>query len=193
MIGIFGGSFNPIHIAHLILSEDLIVNQGFNKVQFLPCWKQPLKDQTSFVSFEHRLNMLKIATQANQHFSILDIEADLPKPSYTYNTLIELQKRGYKDFCFITGADNLNIITSWYKYRELLNEFQILFLLRPSFVLPKRYKKIGKEKLLKTRLLDISSTEIRRRLKQDLSCKEMLPRGVHEYIKREKLYTNEED
>ena len=105
MIGIFGGSFNPIHIGHLILAQDLISDGRISDVYFMPCYAQPLKEEDDLFSFDKRCEWIKRAIMGKPHLLLLDIEKDLPKPNYTYNTLKALEEQGFPPFCFIMGGD----------------------------------------------------------------------------------------
>lgn len=171
MIGIYGGSFNPVHIGHLIVAEDLVANGKVREVYFLPCYSQPLKQNYELMDFDVRCRLILDAISDTSYFHLLDIEQHLPKPNYTYNTLVEIRKRVFPPFCFIMGADNLHIIKSWYKYEELFREFKILVIARPGFKIPDDYSQIGQEEIIPTRLVDISSTEIRERMKNGLPCR----------------------
>lgn len=192
-IGIFGGRFDPIHIGHLIVAQDLLDRVGLEKVLFLVSHNPPHKSVEA--PFQDRYRMVQLAISSNPKFEVTDIEWRLNlKKSYTVLVLKEL-KKDYPDseFYFIMGYDQFIKLPTWYKVGEL-------FKLAKLIVLQRLTEKNGDETLpykegvlfIRQRIVEISSTEIRERLRMGKSVKYLLPESVHEYIKRKKLYVRAE-
>ncbi|NLY62768.1 MAG: nicotinate (nicotinamide) nucleotide adenylyltransferase [Erysipelothrix sp.] len=118
-VGLFGGSFDPIHKAHIKLAEMVLAKTDLDEIWFVLAYDQPLKSDHN-ANFSDRANMIKLAISHNSKLKLCEIEKDLPKPSYTYNTIIELQKKyPNNQFKWIMGADSLASLNQWYKYQEL--------------------------------------------------------------------------
>jgi nicotinate-nucleotide adenylyltransferase len=181
--GIFGGNFNPVHKGHLILANDALKILNLEKILFVPAWKAPLKDVTISVSFKHRYNMLKLATSKTNFFEVLDLESKIKGISYTYYTLKELLKTE-KDLCLLIGEDQAINFKEWHKWEEILKLVDIYVFKRS-----KKNQKYPKEfRSLNTRIIEISSTDIRDRIKNGKPVGTLLPEGVLDYIKEHKLY-----
>jgi len=193
-IGIYGGSFNPVHKGHTSLAK-FIVEKGFvDELWLLVSPLNPLKQTSSndIASYEHRIQMAELATESVKGVKVSDFESRLPIPSYTVNTLKALTK-AYPEhtFALIIGADNLQCIGRWYKHEEIMSNYDILVYRRPGYdidkeTLPKRVK------LVDTPLYDISSTQIRHAVKsenEDLQ-KQWIDERVKKYIKDQNLYLN---
>ncbi|MCH5318990.1 MAG: nicotinate-nucleotide adenylyltransferase [Paramuribaculum sp.] len=190
-VGLFGGSFNPVHIGHLIIGSHIASSDEVDEVWFVLSPTNPLKVNAEFenISEHHRLNMLKIALESidNPKIKLCDIELSMPRPSYTINTLTEL-KRQHPDILFkwIIGSDNLHKFDNWKATDEILDNFGLLVYPRPGEIAP--LIQSGKIKQINAPMLDISSTMIRDGIKarKDMSC--CLPYGVSKYIKLHNLY-----
>lgn len=199
-IGIYGGTFDPIHIGHLIIAEQTREILNLNKIIFLPNGNPPHK--TSIKSDKvHRLNMIKKAIENNENFEVSDLETRKEGVIYTYDTIIEFKKIYSDDIYFIMGEDSLINLNKWYRYQDLVNICK--FVVIPRIVSEKNInnidymKKYIKEELkasleqfliLNFPILDISSTIIRKNIAQKKSVKYLLPEKVIKYIYEEKLY-----
>jgi nicotinate-nucleotide adenylyltransferase len=185
-IGIFGGAFDPIHIGHIILAQDVWENVKLDKIIFLVNYKPPHKE--TYASFDDRFNMVKLATSGFEYFEASDFEAvENIVPSYTVNVLEKLkEKLNEAEFYLIIGADQYQALPSWYNYNRLLEMVNFIVLKRPGWEL----KPIFSEKVifLDERLIDISSTEIRERVKQGKSIRFFVPERVSDYILKKGLY-----
>jgi nicotinate-nucleotide adenylyltransferase len=183
--GVFGGNFNPVHTGHLILASDALSLLRLEKVLFIPAWTPPFKENIPSIPFKDRYNMLRIATSGKNCFEVLDIEGKKKGISYTYQTLKELLKKE-KKLCLLIGEDQAADFTKWYKWEEILNIVDV-FVFKRS----KEYKKFPEKlKPLNSRIIEISSTEIRNKIKKGEPVDFLVPEEVLKYIKEHKLYIN---
>lgn len=196
-IGILGGTFNPIHIGHLLLAEQARETYELDQVLVMPSGQSYMKSEDIIISKEHRINMVKLAIENHPYFSLSTIETDREGNTYTYETLLELKKQMPEaDFYFILGADNLFTIEKW---REVTTIFQNCILIA-AVRDDKNFEMISQKatllsecygaeiRLLPERIFDVSSTEIRNKIAKGKSVKYMLPEPVIDYIKKHKLY-----
>lgn len=185
-IGIFGGTFDPIHIGHIILAQDVWEHVQLNKILFVVNYHPPHKEV--YTSFEHRFNMVRLAISNHKEFIASDIEkAQNISPSYTYHTICKLKETIPKsELHLIIGTDQYNSFQSWYKYKEILEMVKLIVLRRPGYNPPEKYS--NNVVFVDERLIDISSTEIRERVRKGKSIKFMVPEAVEEYIITNKLY-----
>ena len=193
MIGIFGGSFNPVHLGHTNLSQWL-VSQGYvERVWLMVSPQNPLKQQNDLLDERIRLHLANIAVKNLKGVEVSDFEIRLPKPTYTYKTLAALSS-AYPDeeFALIIGADNWLIFNKWANYRYILDNFSII-------VYPRRGFEIKNEDLPDNVLLvsapifPYSSTEVRKAINSgNPACKKMLHGEVLDEIRREGLYMKRE-
>lgn len=197
-IGIMGGTFDPIHIGHLLLGEFAYENFHLDEIWFLPNGNPPHKTtDESGVSLDDRIEMVKLATDDVPYFRMNLYEASSKKHSYTYSTMRALREM-YPDheFFFILGADSLFSIEQWKNFREIFPSCTILAAMRDdkdteSMQAQIRYlnEKYGADiRLLQAPLVEISSTTIRRRAEKGLSIRYMVPDVVSEYIQSNALY-----
>ena len=177
--GIFGGSFNPIHNGHISLARQLREKAGLDEVWLMVSPQNPLKATADLLDDESRMEMARLAVAGKKGIIASDYEMHLPKPSYTWNTLQAL-KQDYPDreFVLMIGGDNWQLFDKWYRADDIRNEFQII-------VYPRRGCEGGIDGL---ELIDISSTEIRERIKAGKSIKQLVPKAVAEYINEHNLY-----
>ena len=189
--GIFGGTFNPIHYGHLMICEYLKEELGLDKIIFIPTGNPPHKDLD--VSARARYEMVKLAISSNPTFEISDIETNRIKLSYTVDTVRDLKKI-YKDekLFFLIGLDTLFQLKTWKKIEELSGEIEFVVALRPKYI---DIKEINRElkflrenygtkvEIIHTPLYEISSTELRDRIKEEKSVRYLIPEEVVNYIK----------
>ena len=186
-----GGVFDPIHCGHLFAAEEARVEFKLDEVIFVPC-RQPAHKRGNGISDpEDRYLMTVLATSNNQFFEVSKVELNRPGPSYSIDTVKEFLKKyhhGVKIF-FITGADAFLEVDSWYKSEELIKLCQFVAATRPGYDLNKLDKKFKKIiKIIEIPALAISSTDIRRRVREEKSIKYLLPQEVEEYIYKKGLY-----
>lgn len=185
-IGIFGGSFSPIHNGHLQIAEDCLIEMGLDKIIFLPNSKPPHKNVEKF-SFENRVKMLKLAIEDNEKFEISLVEEDFLKTHYSYNTMKENFCNDKDKFYFIMGDDEFLNISSWYEYEKFLEITSVIVFLRKydlNFILDKNKYLIEKYdiNIVKNSVISISSTDIRNRMNEKKSIKYLIPKKVCKYI-----------
>lgn len=187
-VGIFSGSFNPIHWGHIILAGYLCEHEKLDEVRFVVSPHNPLKNSAELAEDTVRLEMVKLAVADYPRFRSSDTEIAMPRPSYTIRTLDELKKQEPdKEFSLIMGGDNWSQIHQWKEYRRLVDE-------NPILVYPRRgYDKHGsavwgKAKYTDAPLVEISSTWIRRAIALGHDVRYFLPLPVFDYIEQNGLY-----
>lgn len=197
-IGIMGGTFDPIHIGHLLLGEFAFEQFSLDEIWFLPNGNPPHKDTGEMdTSLEHRVEMVRAAISGSPHFKLSLHEAKEGIHSYTYQTMLEFHEM-YPDnqFYFILGADSLFSIEEWKYFKGIFSYCTILAAMRDDkdvrdmkkqiAYLKKKYK--AEIELLMAPLLEISSTTIRKRAAKGLTVHYMVPDKVADYIKEHHLY-----
>lgn len=187
--GIYGGSFNPIHRGHIELGEFICQNGYVDELWFLVSPQNPFKKQaTDLLDDRRRLELARVAVQDNPQLKVCDLEFRLPRPSYMYKTL-EALDREYPDrqFVLIIGADNWLAFDRWAEYRTLLERYEILVFPRSGYPIEAASLPSG-VRLLPSPIIDISATEIRRRLQQSEDASELLTPAVWQQIQKEKDY-----
>ena len=176
--GIFGGSFNPIHTGHIALARQLREAAGLDEVWLMVSPQNPLKQQAALLDDDLRLQMAKAALADEPFIEVSDYEFHLPRPSYTWNTLQAL-KDDYPDreFVLLIGGDNWESFAHWYRADDIIRNYQLI-------VYPRRGSDIDLTSLpstvtvIEAELLDISSTDIRRRVRRHQSIKGMVPDSI---------------
>ena len=187
-IGIFGGSFNPVHIGHMMIASYLTQWRIVDRVWMNLSPLNPLKDASQLVSDIKRLEMLKIACGGIKNIDICDIELTMPRPSYTVDTLHLLSERyPGKRFKLVIGSDNWNIFDRWRDHEEILDNYGVIVYPRPGKPVENVYAD-GMD-LVHSPSIDLSSTFIRDAIARgrDMNC--FLPAGVYKYIIDNNLYT----
>jgi len=190
-----GGTFDPVHHGHLWAAEDSRLRFGLGGVVFIPCGQAPHKPGEGITPAEHRYAMALLATAGNPHFAVSRTEIERPGPSYTIDTVREFRARygpGTELF-FITGADAVLQIVAWHEPEALLRECRLIAVARPGHDLSRLADHLGmawaaRVEVVDVRSLDISSTEIRRRVAEGLSVRYLAPDPVCEYIAKHSLY-----
>ncbi|MFC6998244.1 nicotinate (nicotinamide) nucleotide adenylyltransferase [Rufibacter roseus] len=189
-VGLLFGSFNPIHIGHLILANYMATNANVDTVWLVVSPQNPFKPSNSLLHEYDRLHMVRLAIADNPDLGETDIEFRMPKPSYTIDTLTYLQEQypSYQ-FSLIMGEDNLATFHKWKNYEQILQYHEVLVYPRPgSAPVPEGLKNHPKIQVVSAPLLDISATFIRGLLKEEKSTRYLLPEPVAEYIQAKKLY-----
>ena len=190
--GIFGGSFNPIHNGHVSLAQQLREKAGLDEVWLMVSPQNPLKRQADLLDDDKRLAMARLAVEGIEGIIASDYEMHLPRPSYTWNTLQALSgDYPGREFVLMMGGDNLALFHRWYHHEDILRRYRIVVYPRTtqgdgSFV-PGETKG-APPCVVEAELMDISSTEIRRRIRAGESIRGMVPLPVEEYIRKEGLY-----
>ena len=189
-IGLFFGTFNPIHIGHLILANYLIEFTDLDEVWLVITPMSPFKQKKSLLENHHRLALTNIAVENFEKLKTSDIEFKLPQPNYTINTLVHIEEKfPDKQFCLIMGEDNLKGFHKWKNFETILNNY-------PIYVYP-RVSKEGEKKTVVTHkniqivdapIVEISSTFIRKAIKNNKDIRAMLPEKVWNYIDEMNFY-----
>ncbi|MEP6595783.1 MAG: nicotinate (nicotinamide) nucleotide adenylyltransferase [Ginsengibacter sp.] len=186
-IGLFFGSFNPIHIGHLIISNYIASYGNLDQVWFILSPQNPLKPQKELLNEYHRQHLLQSAIDGENKLKCNTVEFHLPRPSYTIDTLTYLKEK-YPEhrFIIIMGSDSFKNIKNWKNSELLMNGYEILVYKRPGFEIKNELK--ATVKILDAPLLDISSTRIRDMIKNKKSIKFFVPDIVKEEIERNHYY-----
>lgn len=182
-IGIYGGTFDPIHHGHLILSRQACEEHGFDQLIFVPAALSPFKEHAPKASGELRLLMLRAAIAGEEDFMADDCELKRPPPSYSIDTVLQIRERDPNaELFWLIGADNVSGLDKWHRIEALKNLVQFVILDRG------RVKKTPRVFPVVQRNIDISATEIRNRVASGRSIRYLVPQAVEEIIRREKLY-----
>ena len=187
-IGIFGGSFNPVHSGHLMLASYLTQWGYLDQVWLTLSPLNPLKDAAELLPDTKRLAMLSIAAKGAQNIDICDIELSMPRPSYTIDTLRVLSER-YPEYRFklVIGSDNWQIFDRWRSAQEILDKYGVIVYLRPGYPVDKRH--IDGMEVVEAPMAHVSSTFIRQAIAKGRNMNYFLPAGVYKYIVDNKLDT----
>jgi len=187
-ICLFGGSFDPIHSGHLAVAEQVLENNLCDKIWFIPCYKNPLKKEPT--KTEHRKKMIEIAIKKKENFELNEIELNKKETNYTLETVKELKKEFPEHkFCFIIAAKALDDFHKWKNPEELLKEIEFIIVsVENALELPLEIQEVNPKKLKPTKHSDVSSTVIRKRIKEGKSVSGLLPEKVFDYIKKNHLY-----
>lgn len=181
-IGIYGGTFDPIHHGHLILGRQACEEIGLDQLIFVPAAVSPFK-KPAFASGEQRLSMLRAAIEGQDGFAADDCELKRPPPSYSVDTVLQIRERDPNGELFwLIGADNVSGLNKWHRIEALKNLVQFVVLDRGCG------EKVSHQYRVVQRNIDISATEIRKRVASGRSIRYLVPKAVEEIIRREKLY-----
>jgi nicotinate-nucleotide adenylyltransferase len=198
-LGVFGGTFDPVHTGHLILAEQCREQGRLDQVLFVPAARPPHKQETLPTSFHQRVEMLELAIAGHPAFRIDELEGDRPGPSYTVHTLEALhRKHAGSEFFLLLGSDTLHDLKHWYQPERIAELAGFLVVLRPDWpafsegelavTLKLPNQALLPFQLVETPLIDISSRDIRRRIAEGRSVRYLMPRGVEAYIDDKQLY-----
>jgi len=184
-IALYGGTFDPIHHGHLIVAREALERLGTEEVIFIPARVSPLRKNAPVARDEIRLLMIRVAIENEPGFAVDDCELRRPPPSYTIDTIEQIrQRKGDSTIYCLVGEDNVDKLTKWRRFADLEKMVRFVVLdrtgQRPSHVYPVIRRKI-----------DISATEIRKRVATGRSIRYFVPSAVEEIIRREKLYLDQ--
>lgn len=184
-IGILGGTFNPPHLAHLLIADQVGTQLGLDKVLFIPDYIPPHVDKKQAIAAKHRVEMVRLAIAGNPLFDLDLIEINRQGPSYSYDTVKELKRlHPENDYFFIIGGDMVNYLPTWHRIDDLARMVQFVGVDRPKYAKRSQYPIIWVD----TPKLDISSTGIRKNVKNGCSIRYQVPTSVENYIKEHHLY-----
>lgn len=188
---VYSGSFNPIHNGHIALAKYLIDRQIVDEVWVIITPQNPLKPSNTLINDNLRLQMARLALEGRKGIVVSDVEIHLPKPSYTIDTLRFLQSQyPLYGFCLLIGQDNVAIFDKWKSYRQILHDFRVLVYPRSGATTTEQLKYPEMQLLTDAPTVDISSTDIRSRVKSGLPITGLLPDAVAEFIAEHRLYKN---
>lgn len=193
-IGIFGGSFDPIHTGHAIIAHHIVSCGAVDRLWFMVSPKNPLKaDKVEQVTDADRLRMVEMVSRPMEGVETSAFEFSMPRPSYTIDTLNALQEKfPDDDFYLVIGADNWELFNKWRNSEEILAKYHLLVYPRlgHEVVIPEELN--DRVRLVNAPIIELSSTAVRERLANGLSVRYYVPDEVQNYIERKKLYTNKE-
>jgi nicotinate-nucleotide adenylyltransferase len=198
-IGIFGGTFDPVHLGHLILAEQAREQGELDEVWFVPAPRPPQKDGRAITRFDVRVEMLELAIAGNPSFRVDPLEKDRTGPSYTVDTLIELHRRAPEHtYALIVGSDALADLPLWRDPRGIVSRAELLVMARPGSPrigeadLRQSLALTGADELrmrvVDAPLIDIASRDIRRRVAAGRSVRYLLPRAIEVFVGERRLY-----
>ncbi len=188
--GLFFGSFNPIHIGHLIIANHIVEHTDIDEVWLVVTPHNPHKKKATLLNDFQRLTMVRLATENYPKLKASNIEFDLPQPNYTINTLTVLQEKyPDKEFVLLMGEDNLASLPKWKNYEAILAYYQI-------YIYPRIHQKTVPDyltthaaiKKIKAPIIEISATQIRQDIKQGKNVRPLLPPEVFKYIEEMHFY-----
>ena len=187
-VGIYSGSFNPIHHGHVMLANYLVEFSDLDELWFVVTPQNPLKKKEDLLDDDERLKMVQLAIGDDPRIHVSDIEMHLPTPSYTINTLTALSEQ-YPDseFVFICGMDSLQNFKNWREYQKILDNYELLVFPREGYDGGEliNYPSVT---VLKTPIIEISSTFIRQCVKEGRDVRHFMPEKAFEYMKEHRLY-----
>lgn len=186
-IGLYFGSFNPVHVAHLIVANQILNETDIEKVWFVVSPQNPFKEEKSLLNEYHRLHLVKTATEDDNRIKASDIEFNLPKPSYTTATLAYLKEKNPEhEFCIIMGSDSFQNLHKWKNYEVIIKEYEVYVYLRPEFEVNNHIN--AKLHIVDAPLLQLSATQIRQYIKEGKSIRYLVPENVREEIEKGSYY-----
>ena len=195
-LAVMGGTFNPPHLGHLVCAEEVNDHFKFDKVMFIPSARPPHKSNSKILDAQHRYMMTVLATQDNPRFEVSRIELDRPGRSYSIETVKQLREIYGQDahIHWIIGADAILDMFIWKDVDELLTLCKFIAINRPGYDLSQADPRfMNKVQVFKITNVDISATEIRRRVEQGMSIKYLVPPNVEKYIHENGLYGHVHD
>ena len=191
-IAVMGGTFNPIHYAHLLSAEQVRTGLGYDKILFIPSARPPHKvSDVDIIAPEHRYQMVLLAIEENPHFEVSRIELDRAGPSYTIETLKALEQLygTTRELGWIIGADSLIEYKIWKDFDEVLTRCVMIATTRPNYDLSRVPPEVrNRVRTFPVTGVDISATVIRERIRKRLSIRYLVPETVRSYIHRHELY-----
>jgi nicotinate-nucleotide adenylyltransferase len=187
-VGLFFGSFNPIHVGHMIIADHIAINTDLKEIWFVVSPHNPLKKKKSLLDSHHRLALVSRATESDLRFKASDIEFQLEQPSYTAVTLAYLKEKYPKvEFSLIMGGDNLASLTKWKNYETILENYPIVVYSRPESDIPELPFQ-GNITVLDAPQMNISSSHIRNQISGGNSVKYLMPPEAWEYLDEMNFY-----
>lgn len=189
-IGLYFGSFNPVHVGHMIIANHMAQSTDLDKIWMVVSPHNPHKNKKSLAKNHDRLHLVILALNDNPKIEASDIEFNLPQPSYTIDTLTYLkEKYPHHEFCLIMGGDNLASLHQWKNYEMILENHDIYVYKRPTHDIPELAEH-PRVFISAAPMLDISSSYIRKQIKDGKSIEYLVPDKVYQYLKDSRMYHN---
>lgn len=186
-IGLYFGSFNPVHIGHLIIANHVLNETDIQKIWFVVSPQNPFKQSGTLLNEYDRLHLVRLASEADNRIKVSDIEFGLPKPSYTIDTLSHLKERfPVYEFSIIMGSDSFQNLHKWKNYEQIIKSHKIYVYNRTGFTIENTFE--AEVIFLDAPLLQISATKIRELIKSGKSIRYMVPENVREEIESRSFY-----
>lgn len=186
-IGLYFGSFNPVHIGHLIIASHIVSNTDLDEVWFVVSPQNPFKVSQVLLNENHRLQLVRLAIENDKNLQVSNVEFKLPKPSYTINTLTYLkEKYPTREFSLIMGSDSFQNLPNWKNAEIIANNYQIYIYKRPGFDIKNTLN--ATVNILDAPLLEISSTHIRNLIAAGKSIRYLVTESVREEIEAQHYY-----
>ncbi|MEI8073530.1 MAG: nicotinate (nicotinamide) nucleotide adenylyltransferase [Bacteroidota bacterium] len=186
-IGLYFGSYNPIHIGHLIIGSHVANHTDMQQVWFVVSPQNPLKPSSVLLNEYHRLHLVKLAVEGDDQLRASDVEFKLPRPSYTIDTLTYLQEKyPQHQFSVILGSDSFQNLPHWKNFEQLIKNYSFIIYRRPGFEISDLYG--AKAQMLDAPLLEISATAIRKAIKSGQTVHYLLSDAVREEIEKTGYY-----
>jgi len=186
-IGLYFGSFNPIHIGHLIIANHVLNETPINKIWFIVSPQNPFKESKTLLNEFDRLHLVRLATQDDNRIKCSDIEFNLPKPSYTSSTLTFLsEKYPEHQFSLIMGSDSYQNLDKWKNYETIINNYPVYVYKREGYEIKRTFDK--EAVILSAPIIQISASQIREHIRSAKSIRYLVPEIVREEIESRKFY-----
>ncbi len=187
-VGLYFGSFNPIHIGHLVIAEYMVENTDLDELWFVVSPHNPLKEKKTLLADNHRWYMVNLAIENDARFKAVDIEFHMPQPSYTIDTLSRLNEKYPNNvFVLVSGSDIFKNFHKWKNHDVLIKRFPFYVYNRPNFQLG-TYENHPQIKLFEAPQMEISSSFIRKSIKEKKQVQYLLPPKIDAYIKEMNFY-----
>tara|TARA_B100001758_G_C18341092_1_gene574356 strand:+ start:692 stop:1282 length:591 start_codon:yes stop_codon:yes gene_type:complete len=186
-IGLFFGSFNPMHIGHNVIASYMVEFSDLDKIMFVVSPQSPLKKKESLLNQHHRLMIIRMAIEDNPKILVSDVEFNLPQPSYTIDTLIKLKEQNNEhEYALILGADNLQNFKKWKNYREILENYTLYIYPRPGIEINLTHKNICIIKGVPQ--MEVSASLIRRLIREGKDASYLMPEKAWKYTNEMNFY-----
>ncbi|MCQ2606279.1 MAG: nicotinate-nucleotide adenylyltransferase [Bacteroidales bacterium] len=188
-IGLYFGSFNPIHVGHLVIANYIVEFTQLDELWFVISPQNPFKEKSSLLDDYQRLRMVELAIEDIPHLRASSIEFSLPQPSYTVNTLAHLEdKYPQHTFSLIMGGDNLQSFKKWKNYQRILDGYTIYVYPRPEYTIPEEFKDLPNIQIVQAPLMEISSSFIRDCIQHNKNVQGFMPVAAWKYLDEMNFY-----